>query len=740
MNAAHRKSRRSFLKSGTGLIFTVAVAPHACLTQATTVNATQLPFQTAFVEISSDGMVTIFSPAAEMGNGSLTALPVIIAEEMDVDWNAVRVAFSEVDDQIYSNPTFWHYGIMLTAGSSAVSGFYDQMRLTGAQIRKILINGASTLLSVPVSELTTELGVVRHTTSGVKLTYGEIANKIGKPDSLPEVAVDDLKHPTAFRLIGNPNLQRRDTPAKVHGEGSLYSIDVSLPGMLYATVKRTCFTNRAPLSVINEQEVMALPNIVAVTRLPDAVAVVATTYEAALAGESLLDIEWSQAEKDAEYNSYDALEDLSNTAVDLTISGIDVMGLVGQTYGDAVEALSNATKVHARTYQTDFMYHAQIEPLNAVASVTEDGAKIEIWAGTQTPTHLTRAIGEAMSVGQDDITLHRSYLGGAFGRRAAMDHDWALDAVRLSKIHGVPIKSIWSRESDINAGRFRPMSAHYLQATEAEGGGVSAFYHRTATDTPLRMSDQYRFQKGNGFPVITTPGLFPSYGYADYKAEIIRVESDVRISPMRGVGAFANVFARESFFDEIAHETNTDPLEFRRTLTSRLRQGSERAMAVLDKVKAMSDWDGRPGLGMCFAEERMAIAVELDVDQSTGLITMKHIWCATDVGIVVQPNNAENQIVGGLLFHLSNSLGERITFEKGKIQQSNYYNYHILKMIDTPPVDVAFIPSTEPPEGIGDFGTESIAAAIANAIYSATGKRVRQAPMTKERILEALKT
>ncbi|KIC51362.1 molybdopterin cofactor-binding domain-containing protein [Tateyamaria sp. ANG-S1] len=730
MNNAAKLSRRGFLQAGAGLLFTFSVAkPGLAQSEA------EKRLSTAFVEILSDGTVKIVSPASEMGNGSLTAIPIIVAEEMDADWDKVAVDFSPVDDQTYANPTFWHYGIMLTAGSSAVSGFYDQLRQTGAQIRKVLLAGAADMLSVPVGELTTEPGMVVHAASGQSLGFGEVAASIGTPEELPEVTEDDLKDPATFRLIGNPDLQRRDTPAKVHGEDTLYSIDVALPGMLYATVKRTCFINRVPLNVPNEAEVLALPNVVAVTRLPDAVAIVASTYEAALAGEDLLEVEWSRAETDAEYSSDGALDALAETAEDMAIEGMDVMAMVGAPATDFAPIIADAVKVHARTYKTDFMYHAQIEPLNAVANVTEGGAKVELWAGTQTPSHLTRAIGDALSIAPEDITLHRSYLGGAFGRRAAMDHDWALDAVRLSQIHGAPVKSIWSRESDVHAGRFRPITAHHIQAVEDADGTVASFYHRVASDTPLRMADQYRLRSGNGFPVITTPGLFPSYTYAKYKAEILRVESDVRVSPMRGVGAFANVFAMESFFDEVAAETGTDPLEFRRGLT----QGNERGLAVLDKIAEMSNWDGRPGLGLCFTEGRMAIAVELDLDEGSGAVNLKHIWCATDVGVVVHPDNAENQVVGGLIFHLSNSLSERITFTNGQVDQQNFYNYNVLKMADIPPIDVVFMPSTEAPEGVGDFGTEAVAAALANAIYSATGKRLRHAPMTQDRILEALK-
>ncbi|MEM7471870.1 MAG: molybdopterin cofactor-binding domain-containing protein [Pseudomonadota bacterium] len=730
MNKLTPLSRRGFMQAGAGLLFSFSVAKPG-FAQSETDKA----LSSAFVEILGDGTVKILSPAAEMGNGSLTAIPIIVAEEMDADWDQVVVDFTGVDDQAYSNPTFWHYGIMLTAGSSSVSGFYDQMRLTGAQIRKTLIAGAADMLSVPAEELSTEPGMVMHASSGQSLTFGEIAAAMGTPDTLPEVTKEDLKDPGTFRLIGHADLQRRDAPAKVHGDADLYSIDVELPGMLYATVTRTCFTGRVPLDVPSEADVLALPNVVAVTRLPDAVAVVASTYEAALAGEELMQVTWSQAETDATYSSDAALDGLASLAEDTSLEGMDVMALAGAPATDFGPILEGAARVHAGSYRTDFMYHAQIEPLNAVAHVTEGGAKVELWAGTQTPSHLTRAIGDAMSVAPGDTTLHRSYLGGAFGRRAAMDHDWALDAVRLSKIHAAPVKSIWSREMDIHAGRFRPITAHYLQAAEDADGTVASFYHRVASDTPLRMSDQYRFRQGNGFPVITTPGLFPSYNYAHYKAEIIRVESDVRVSPMRGVGAFANVFAMESFFDEVAHEQGTDPLEFRRGLT----QGNERGLAVLDKIAEMTSWDARPGLGLCFTEGRMAIAVELDVDPDSGALDLKHVWCATDVGVVVHPNNAENQVVGGLIFHLSNSLRERITFTNGQVDQRNYYNYDVLKMADIPPIDVHFMASTEAPEGVGDFGTEAIAAALANAIFSASGKRLRHAPLTQERIAEALK-
>ena len=739
--------RRRFLVSGAGLVFGIPLVTRlaGCSSgldggndvRAGATGTPAIPattnLETLYVRIDTDDTITILSPAAEMGNGSSTALPVIIAEEMDADWSAVNIEFSPSDDALYGNPNPFFHGIMLTAGSSSVAGYYDVMRLNGAQIRRVLLQSAATELGVPIEELATEPGAVVHEGSGRRLTYGEIAAVAEVPEPLPDVDPSELKDPSGFRLIGDAGLRRWDTPSKVRAE-PVYSIDIQLPGMLYATMRRPFMANRTPVSV-NDAEVMTLPEVVAVDRFDDAVAVVARTMEAALKAERALQVTWSGAGQDAAFTSDAQMAALEATARDTSITGMDVLAMMGQPGTEAEAALNSAHRVFERVYKTDYTYHAQIEPLNAVARISENGNSVEIWAGTQTPTHCVRSVAAALEIDPADVTLHRMHMGGGFGRRAAQDHDWAVDAARLSQRHQAPVKVIWSREADVGAGRFRPMSAQLVRATISDDARVGAYHQRVVSDEALRWSDPFRYELGRQFPVISTVGLFDQlYDYAAYKAEFVIAQSDVRVSPMRGIGKMATTFARESFIDEFAADVGKDPFGFREEMTA----GNARAREVLSRLRAKCVWDGRPGLGCAVSDERFAVAVEIDLDRDRGIIMPQQIWAVVDPGIVIHPDNAEQMLVGGFALHLGTTLRERITITNGHVDQSNYHQYHVTTMRDLPPIDIEFVESLEEPHGLGDFGTEAVTAAVANAFFTLTQQRLRHLPFSPERVLEAL--
>lgn len=739
--------RRRFLVSGAGLVFGIPLVTRlagcssggdgnddsrAAATGARTAPSTET-LETLYVRINSDDTITILSPAAEMGNGSSTALPVILAEEMDADWSQVEIEFSPSDDALYGNPNPFFHGIMLTAGSSAVAGYYDIMRLNGAQIRKVLLQAAAMELGVPIEELATEPGVVVHESSGRRLTYGGIAAVALVPERLPEVDPSELKDPSDFRLIGDAGLRRWDTPSKVRAE-PVYSIDIQLPRMLYATMRRPFLANRSPVSV-NDAAVMTLPDVVAVDRFDDAVAVVARTMEAALKAERILEVNWSRADEDALFTSDAQLAALESTARDTSIAGRDVLAMMGQPETETEAALNAAERVFERVYKTDYTYHAQIEPLNAIARVSADGSGVEIWAGTQTPTHCVRSVAAALEIDRADVTLHRTHLGGGFGRRAAQDHDWAVDAALLSRRHQAPVKVIWSRETDVGAGRFRPMSAQLVRASITDDARVGAYHQRVVSDEALRWSDPFRYERGRQFPVISTVGLFEQlYAYETYKAEFVIAPSDVRVSPMRGIGKMATTFARESFIDEFSAEIGKDPFDFRQEMTA----GNARAQEVLSRLRTRCNWDGRPGLGCALSDERFAVAVEIDLDRNRGIITPRQIWAVVDPGIVIHPNNAEQMLVGGFALHLGTTLRERITISNGQVDQSNFHQYQVTSMRDLPPIDIEFVEALDEPQGLGDFGTEAVTAAIANAFFTVTQQRLRHLPLSPGRVLETL--
>lgn len=723
--------RRDFLVgvgvSGLGLVFGLEIKPAMGVAK----EGAGAGVKTAWVRIAPDGIVTVMAPAAEMGQGSMTALAVIFAEELDADWNKVAVEFSPADDKLYGSPLPSFFGMMITAASTAVMAYYKNMRLYGAQARRVLLDAAARHLNVPVSELTTEPSVVLHGKTGRRLSYGEIASFAKMPATLPEVSAKDLKDPSAFRLIGH-DIPRTDVPSKTNGSAA-YSIDVRLPNMVYATVLRAPVLGATPVSV-NDAELSKMPDVLKVMQLPpDRVAVAARTYEAALAAERALKITWSKVAEDS-FDSDRALEEQAAIARDLSRAGVVV-----QNSGDAVAAFSGAAKVYQAEYRTEFVYHAHLEPLNSVSWVKDGGRSVEIWAGSQAPTHLVRSVAEALGIPPDNVLLHRTLLGGGFGRRVAKDHDWAVDSALVSRELGQPVKVIWSRESDVRFGRFKPITAQYLQAAEDSSGRLIAWHHRLVADEALTMTDPLRYQKGKEFPRISAYGIRTDYDFSNILVEAVRYKLGVRMSAVRGVGSTVNQFAAESFTDEIAFARGVDPLEMRLDLLQKLPV----AQQVLRAVATMAGWrkGEKAGRGVSFVSNEgtyLGTIAQVSVDRATGVVRVPEMWIAVDVGMPILPHNLEAQVQGAVLHSLSNLLKERITFKNGAVQQSNFYDYQVLRISEAPEVHVQIVASTRDPVGIGDLGGIGVGPAVANAFFSLTGRRLRQAPFLPERVLAVM--
>ncbi len=729
--------RREFLVgvgvSGLGLVFGIDLKPAMGATTEIDKEAIGAGVNMPWVRIAPDGGITIMAPAAEMGQGTTTALAIVFAEELDADWNKVSVEFSPSDDSIYGNPLSFFFGMMVTAASTAVMAYYKSMRLYGAQARRVLLEVAANHLNVPASELTTEPSVVVHAKSGQRLSYGEIAGFATLPKTLPAISEKDLKDPSQFRLIGH-EIPRVDIPAKTNGS-AIYSIDIRLPNMVYATVVRAPVLGATPISV-NDAEVSKMRDVIKVMQLPpDRVAIAARTYEAALIAERALKITWSKI-AESEFDSDRAMEEQSAIARDLSKAGVQV-----QNTGDIVAALSGAAKVYKAEYRTEFVYHAQLEPLNSVSWVKDGGKSVEVWAGSQTPTHCVRSVAAALGIAPENVTLHRTYLGGGFGRRSAMDHDWAVDSALVSKELGQPVKVIWSRESDVRFGRIKPMTAQYLQAAEDSNGRLTAYHHRLVADEALAMTDPLRFEKGKEFPRISTTGIHTDYDFPNILVEAVRNKLGVRMSAVRGVGSTVNQFAAESFVDEIAIARGDDPVDMRLDLLRKSPVEQE----VLRAAAGMAGWKKgeKAGRGVSYVSNAgtyMATIAQVTVDRNTGVIRVPEIWIAADVGVAVSPRNLDAQLQSAVIHSLSNLLKERITFKNGAVQQSNFYDYQVLRMSEVPEVHTHVVPSARNPVGIGDLGGIGVGPAVANAFFSATGRRLRQSPFLPERVLAALKT
>jgi isoquinoline 1-oxidoreductase beta subunit len=724
-------SRRGFMVGAAGLTFAVASGVPRSAGATTAAGPGKDVVVNAWVTISTDGTVSIMSPAIEMGEGSFTAIPRILAEELDADWAKVRLVRAPPNDALYANPGF---GYMYTASSNAVTKYFDPVRRFGAQVRKVLLQNAATHWNVPIAELTTGPSIVTHQKSGRHLKYGEIAAFAEIPAQAPEVKDEELKSTKSFRLIGK-DVMRAELPGKVNGKAQ-YSIDVHTPGMLYGAVLRAPVEGAAPEQV-DDTKSRAVPGVVEIVRLPYGVGVIAEKPWAAFAAKNALAVSWTQNAKGWSFDSSKGSEAFAAAARD-----IQHPGQLWDKLGDAPAELARAATVVDAEYSCEFVYHAQMEPLNAVAAVSPAGDSVELWAGVQSQTMAVRNASAALGIPENKVVLHDMLLGGAFGRRGHQDMDYVRDAIALSNAVKKPVKVMWTREDDVHNGRFFPAAAHYLRAGFDTSGKLVAVHHRKACDEVTRFQFPKMYEQYKGRDTISFTGMeFPYYAIPNHLAEAVPQDSGIRVASLRGVAHLSNIFAVESFIDELALKRGVDPAEFRKSLLT----NSPRALAVLDAVMHKSNWgrkrsDTALGIGYQeYAKTLIAEVAEVSVDRKTGAIRVHNIWAAIDPGIAIHPDNVIAQSEGSIVYGLGFALSERITFKDGVIQQSNFSDYHVPRMNEMPDIHVDLIVTDNHPTGAGQMATPLVAPVIANAVAALTGVRLRQAPMTRDRVLAALK-
>ena len=724
-------SRRQVMIGAAGLTFAIALGGQAdaAVLAGERAGRTFSPW----ISIAPDGTITIMSAATEMGQGSMTSLPLIIAEELDADWNKVRIVPAPPLDDIYGNPGFG--GMMYTAGSNAVTSYYTPLRLMGAQVRRVLLDNAARKLGVPVEELTTEPSMVVHAKSGRKLSYGDIAAVAEVPAKAPDIKPEQLKKTSEFRLIGK-DVMRVELPTKVNGTAQ-YGIDLQVPGMVYGTVLRAPVEGSVP-DRINDAKAKAVQGVTAVVRLPHGVGVVAETAWAAMAGRQALDnaVTWTRTGTAWGFDSDKAHDAFAASAKNLNTAARD-WSAQGNLRGEIQKA---ATTVEAE-YRCDYAYHAQMEPLNAVASVSPSGDAVEIWAGTQSQTTATEAPAKLLGIPRDRVKLHDLLMGGGFGRRGNRDVDFIVDAVMLSKEVGKPVKAMWTREDDVHNGRFRPLSAHYLRAGFDANGKLTAWHHRLAADRITPFMDPVRFQAAGGRDGMVMAGTdVRGYDIPHQLVEQLYRDTGVRTNPLRGIGVTANKFATETFMDEVAHKRGVDPLAFRLELL----KGTPRAYKAVERVAQMADWgkkrEGR-GLGLAYIDysgSQVAAIAEVSVNRSTGQIKVHNFWCTIDCGVAVQPDNIIAQTEGSTVYGLGMTLSERITIKNGAVEQSNFYDYALPRMNEVPAMHVELIQTDNHPTGAGQMSTPLVAPAVSNAVFALTGVRLRHTPFTPDRVKKAL--
>ena len=718
-------SRRGFLRESIGLSFALSI-PGALLDRSAAMAS--VPAQTAigaWVTIRPDGAIILAIPVAEMGQGSLTGMAMVLAEEMDADWSKVSTIYPPAYAAVFGNPMFG--GVMATFGSASIRGYWDKVRLQGASVRQVLMKAAADKWRVALGEVSTKSSRVTHASSGRSMTYGDIARFAKAPKVMPVVDKSMLKAAADYRIIGQQT-PRLDIPAKTNGAAK-YGIDVQVPNMAYATVLRSPVEGAAPMNV-DDAAALATPGVIRIVTLNHSVGIVAETVEAAFAGRSALKVEWSSAPADG-YNSLIGLEAFLAHAGNAAELGVKYL-----VRGDADEAFSKAARVVSAQYSTDYAYHAQMEPMNATASVGPDGKSAEIWIGTQSITNSVALAASTLGTTPDRIKINQLYMGGGFGRRSLSD---MLDEVLpVAKAVQRPVKLIWTREQDVQSAKMRPMTGHQVDAAINADGEIVAWRHRIAGESILAYgTSEKALENARGLDRLVLEGAGHEYGIPNLTISYLRQKRGVPVASLRGIGAGHNKFVVESFIDELAVAQNKDPVQFRLDLL----KAEPRAQAVIKAVADRSGWGqpAAPGRALGFSygrnvETYVAAVGEISFDAKTGEVKAHRFWMALDPGIVVNPDSVLAQTEGNIVFGLSLALKERMPISDGMVKQSNFHDYPVLRMSEMPEIDIQLLGTDNPAKGVGEAALPLVAPCIGNALCTLTGKRFRALPFSPERL------
>jgi len=683
-----------------------------------------------WVTVFTDGTVAIMSPAAEMGQGSLTSLPRIVADEMDADWGKVKVIASPASDKIYGNPGRGY--TQYTAGSATVTGYFNSLRQFGAQVRYVLMDNAAQRWNVPLAELSTQPGVVLHAKTNRRMTYGEIAAFAKVPAEAPQIEVEPVAS-AEFRLIGK-DTPRVDVDGKQNGSAQ-YSIDVHVPGMIYGAILREP-VDGAGVEKIDDAAARAIDGVINVVKLKYGVGILADSHWAAFQARKALKVTWGSKAKGQGFSTDAGYALFSAAAQNPAQATID-----WERKGDAAAKLKAAATVVDAEYRSDYAYHAQMEPLNSIAAVSPAGDAVEIWCGVQSQTMAITVAAQALGIPEAKVKFNHYLLGGGFGRRGNRDVDFVLDSVLLSKAAGKPVKVIWTREDDIHAGRFRPLYVNRLQAGLDASGNVAGWHHRAVCDHVMAFMDPVRYKQVNGRDPIALLGTeVPAYELPDRTIEGVLQTTGMRTNPLRGIGFTANSFATEVFVDELAVKAGVDPVAFR----LRLLKNSPRARHVIEETAKMADWQRkRPGRGLgvayvSYSGTQIAGIAEISVDKQSGAIKVHEFWCTIDCGVAVHPDNVIAQTQSSIVYGVGLALSERITIADGAVEQSNFYDYHVPRMRDVPQMHIKLVQTKNHPTGAGQMAVPLVPSAISNAVFQLTGVRLRQQPMLAGRVKQAL--
>jgi isoquinoline 1-oxidoreductase subunit beta len=666
----------------------------------------------AFIRIDPAGKTTLVMPQTEMGQGIYTAVAMILAEELDADFSAVVLEHAPANEKLYANPAF---GVQATGGSTSVRAFWKPLRAAGATARAMLVQAAAKQWQVDPASCTTANGEVIHAESGRRLGYGPLADAAGAETPPKDVPVKDPKN---FVLIGKP-LKRFDTPDKVNGK-TVYGIDAMLPGMKFATLAMSPVFG-GKVGKVDDSAASKIPGVQKVIVLDDLVAVVGDHMWAAKQGLEALDVTWNEG-SNARINSKDIWDDLRAAS--------EKDGAVAKSEGDIAKGLAAGEKFEA-AFELPFLAHATMEPMNA--TVHFKGDSCEIWTGTQIMARVQSEAAKAAGLPVEKVIVNQHLIGGGFGRR--LEPDMVVSAVRIAKEVDGPVKVVWTREEDMQHDVYRPVYRDTISATLSDGK-IAAWKYRIAGAAILARWLPPAFQKGIDIDAVDGAADIP-YDIPNIHVDYVRAEPPaVPTGFWRGVGPNNNVFAMECFMDELARKAGKDPVEFRRSMLAK----NPRLLAAVNLAAEKSNW-GQPlpprvGRGICaqpsFASF-IATVVEAEVD-AQGEVHLRRVTSAVDTGIAVNPDTIMAQLEGGLIFGLTAALYGEITIDKGRVQQSNFNDYRMLRIDQAPRIEVHLIKSGEAPGGIGETGVTASAPALRNAIYAATGVALRRLPIDRSLI------
>jgi isoquinoline 1-oxidoreductase subunit beta len=713
MSAPTTPSRRDFIKTGAlvtgGLVIAFTVPGARRFAQAERTLAG--PFApNAFLRVGSDDSVTVLLAHSEMGQGIWTALPMLIAEELDADWSKIRVEHAP------AAPAYAHtaFGMQMTGGSSSTWSEFERCRQAGAGARAMLVAAAAQRFSVSPADCRTENGVV--IAGSKRARYGELAEAAAK---LPAPKTVSLKDPKDWKLIGKPT-KRLDTPEKITGRAR-FGIDVQFPGLLTAVVARPPVFGGTVKS-LDDSKAKAVPGVRSVVRVPTGVAVVADHFWAAKLGRDALEIDWDLG-PNARLDSAALREEFSRVA--------GTKGTTAAQAGDVASAFAKAAKTIEADYAVPYLAHATMEPLNATVRISRN--KCEIWTGTQFQTLDQQVAARITGLKPEQVEIHTTFLGGGFGRRATPTSDFVSEAVQVAKAAGAPVKTVWTREDDMRGGYYRPAYLHRVRVGLGSDGLPTVWHHAIVGQSILAGTPFEPMMVKNGIDATSVEGVADSAYLKSVPNHLVDLHSRKLGIPVlwwRSVGHSHNAFVMESLVDELARAARRDPVEYRRVLL----KGHSRHLAALNLAAEKAGW-GTPipkgrARGIAVHESFGSYVAQVaEVSLENKAIRVHRVVCAIDCGVAVNPETVRAQMESGIAFGLGAALHSRLSFKNGRVQQSNFHDYQVLRLSEMPVVEVHIVPSTEKMGGVGEPGVPPIAPAVANAIAALTGQRLRELPL-----------